>query len=294
MRDPAMHIKLTDFVDVLKAVGLPQPDILALSIFTQAVSYNIKDRYIVTGNAETRKKADKVIRSAKVASMTVERFNRLLDAERRAVGHRFITPIRRGTSAFTLLKEIALMACDFCNELGIDDIDDGCKTYIKLGLMFMKQGSMYGLNKFKYYDTKIYTLYESYDMITNDPNPKRTRAYHDMYVNLLAEYAAIERDLTQPADYVCFVYARLEGDKVKANIEDWLRAQFEELGKAFNSIPNPRQLFSEWALKRYYNYVGTSNKNLDEETEITLAYTNPTNDFERKYAEKLRLKNAEK
>jgi len=66
--------------------------------------------------------------------MTVQQFNRLLDAERRTIGHRHITPIRPNSPTYLLLKEVALMACDFSNSVGIENIDEGCKIYIKLGL----------------------------------------------------------------------------------------------------------------------------------------------------------------
>lgn len=287
MRNPAMHISLTDFKTVLTNVGLSED--YAMSIFSQAVPYNIKNRYEIVGNAVVRAKAAKAIKAASPTDITPTQFNRLLTAQRIEIGHKHITPIRQGGRDFMLLKEITQMACDFCHACGFESIHDGCKAYIHLGLEKMRYANMYGLSKFKYYDAAIYKAYESYDMIQNDPKPNRTRKFHDCYAMLLMEYAAIERDLRSNCeDYVCFVYARLEADKVGADVEDWLRAQFEELNRIANVIPSPNQLFSENALKRYYSYF----KSFKDEDKVTLDYDAPKSEFEKKYAEKLREKHS--
>lgn len=291
MRDPVMHIKLTDFTNILANHGFDNPKKLAMRIFQQAVPFNIKDRYLVKTNTKAVIKVNKEVKASRTASMTVQQFNRLLDAERRTIGHRHITPIRPNSPTYLLLKEVALMACDFSNSVGIENIDEGCKIYIQLGLEKMKYSNAYGLNKFKYYDNSIYSTYESYEMIHNDPESVRTKEVHDIYATLLAEYAGIQRKFEKPEEYVCFLYCRLELDRIQADIEDWLRAQFEELGRAFDSIPNPNQLFSDNALKRYYQYFKTPKA---EQEEFINVPTSSVSDFTKRYEEKLRTKNAAK
>lgn len=292
MRDPAIHIKLTDFITVLGNVGLKDADNLAYRIFAQAVPFSVKTRYIIAGNARVRTKAAKAIAVARNGEISVEKFNRILTAQRLDIGHKHITPIRKSTRDYTTLQEVAKMACEFCANCGIESIVEGCKAYIHLGLEKMKYSNQYALNKFKFYDAEIYKAYESFDMIDSDPKPNRTRKFHDCYAALLLEYADIERDLKNPEDYVCFVYARLEADRVGADIEDWLRAQFEELNRTVSAVPSPNQLFSANALKRYYNYFKSSGGKKTED-KVTLDWDAPKSEFEKKYAERLREKYGE-
>ncbi len=295
MRDPAVHIKLSSLVTVLGKAQVAKPTETAMRILRLSVPFTIRDRVTVTGDAKTRKRASRVIAANKKTEITVERFNLLLTSCRTAIGHKSISPIRKGSNDYITLKEVMMLACEFTVSCEIESVEEGCKTYIQLGLELMKYSNQYGLNKFKYYDKNIYTAYESLDMVAHDPKPKRTRKFHDIYVQLLAEYAGIERDLLKPEDYVCFLYARLEADRAGAGIEEWLRSQFEEIGRMFSGIPNPNQLFSVNALKRYYSYVRVVNKkeNNSDEDKVTLDWDVPKSDFERKYAEKIRTKNRE-
>lgn len=290
-KDPAMFIRLSDFTDILANNGFASPKKLAMRIFTQAVPLNIKNRYRVEGDAKTREKAHKVIKSAKTEDMTVQRFNRILDAERRKVGHRHITQIQQGSKDYQLLKDVAILAVNFAHEAGIANVDEGCQMYIQLGLEKMKRHSQYALGKFKYYDHEIYRMYESYDTVASDPEPELTKEVYDAYTRLLAEYAGFGREFSSAEDYVCFIFARIEAQKVGADMEDWVRAQFEELGRMYDSIPNPNQLFSEAALRRYYSYFRTPKS---KQEEIIVSTRTSGDDFTRKYEEKLKQLYSEK
>lgn len=287
MRDPAMHIRLSDFVGILSSNGIPNPQQLALRIFEQAVPLNIRGRYHISGDAKTQRQLKKAVTSSNSSNMTVEKFNRILDAERRTAGHRHLSPIRKGTTNWTMLKDVAVMAIEFSESVGIANVDEGCKLYIQVGLELMKKSNQYALGKFKYYDDKIYKLYESYDLIATDPNPERTKEFADTYAVILMETAGISRDLSKPQDYVCFLLAREEADKVKADADDWIRAQFEEIDKAFGSLPNPNQLFSEWATKRYYQYLQIPKAQQGEELVITSRNTSK-DDFMSAYEAKVK------
>lgn len=292
-RDPAMYIRLSDFTDILASNGIKNPQALAMRIFTQAVPKNIKNRYVVTGDKPTREKANKIIQAASTSDMTVQRFNRILDAERRKAGHRHLHPIRKGDSNYLQLREIAHMAVEFCHSVGIVNLDEGCAMYIQIGLEKMKRGSQYALGKFKYYDAAIYQLYESYDTIANDPEKSITKQAHDLYVHMLAEYAGIGRDdLQQPVNYVCFIFCRLEAERLQADLEQFIEAQFEMLSKSFEAIPNPSQLFGDWAVKRYYEYVNKPKPKGDDI--VVFKYHDSRDDFMAKYESNLRDKFAKK
>lgn len=289
-KDPSMHIRLSHFTDILASHGIDNPKKLAMRIFAQAIPYNIHNRHSVEGDAATKKKVMKLVATVSVEEMTVQRFNRLLDAERRKAGHRHISMIRKPSNEWNMLKEIANMAVDFCEGVGIDNISEGCATYLQIGLSMMNKSHQYALGKFKYYDAKIYQLYESLDLIATDPAAARTKEFSNVYANLLMEYASISRDLSKPQDYICFLLAREEADRVQADVEDWIRAQFEEINKAFGSVAEIRQLFGDWAVRRYYSYFQTPKQEQDEIIRSTPKQTGDT--FAAKYAKKVaELKN---
>jgi len=292
MRNPTIHITLSTLTDVLGKMGSKNPDKVALRIFTLAHPFNIKDRYLVSSTADVRKKVLRSVATAKQTSMTVQRFNFILTTCRMEVGHRHITPIREGGRDMNMLKEICQIACEFCANTNIANIEEGCKTFIQLGLHKMKHSNTYGLNKFKYYENDIYRMYESAEMVSNDPKPRRTRRFYTIYQTLLAEYAGIDRDYSDIEYYVCFVCARLEAERVKADPEDWLRAQFEELVKWVDAIPTPNQLFSDNALKRYNSYCKSIKKAVVPAEDV-IDWDKSKNSFEQLYAEKIRGKYAE-
>ncbi len=289
-RDPCMHVRLSDFVDILSCNGIDNPQSFAERIFQQALPVGIKDRWNLEADQKTKDKLAKVIAASKRSAVTVQQFNRILDRERRAIGHLHMKPIVKGTPNYLILMEVANLAADFCQQCGFESMDEGCKTYVQLGLAKMRRHSSYAIGKFKYYDTAIYQAYESHDMLANDPGPQRTKAFHDMYMLLVAEYAGISPDLTKKEDYVSFLYARLEADSIQADCEDWLRAQFELLGKWYNAVPNVNQLFGEGAVKRYWQYFRVPQVQQDD----LIVRWDTSSSFESRYQEKLREKYADK
>jgi hypothetical protein len=286
MRNPAMHIRYTDFIKVLNSVGIPKPNSTALAIFKAAVPFNIRDRYVVNGNADTQRKANRVITASKASSITVPKFHMILNSERAKVGHKYFQPILQSSPNYLMLKEVCQLAVTFATQCGFDDIYEGCRVYVYLGLDRMKRN--YGLNRFKTYDSYIYQQYEFYDLITNDVDKERSKEVCNTYIKLLIEYAGIERDdFDKPENFVNFVYTREVIDREQANIEDWIRAQFVEFSKYPNSpIPSPNQLCTDKSVDRYYTYM--TQENLSSGDDVIWAA--PSNDFEQKYQEALKLK----
>lgn len=293
MRNPCIHIRLSHLVKVLKDLGYKDCENKAEQILIKAVPYSIESRYQVTGNARINEQVKRVVSAARNNEITVASFNVLLSTARRAAGHKHFREITQADKQdFAMLRDISALAVDFAKICGFEDYVEGCKVYLTLGLEIMgKKSSQYGLNKFKSYDSKIYQAYEARAAIYEDDDVAGTRQMCDLYMLLLAEYAGISRDdLTEPNNYTSFLQARLEADKVEANYEDWLRAQFEEMGRMFDTVPELNQIYTEGAVKRYYAYIAGGSRKATLESEV-ITPKQTEDEFMKKYNERLKSKN---
>lgn len=293
MRNPTIHIRMSHFVKILKDIGIKQPQAVAEQIFTKAVPYSILSRYQVPVSAQGKQKIGKVLAAARNDEITVTAFNRILSHARKDAGHLYFKEIRQDDKIeYPQLKDVAALAVDFCQHCNLTDVHDGCRVYLTLGLELMgNKRNQYNLGKFKTYDSRIYAAYESLKSISEDEDAVGTRHMHDLYTLLLMEYAAISRDdLLRPENYYLFILTRDEADKVDANYEDWLRAQFEEMGRMYDKVPELTQLYTAAAVKRYYSYIAEGSRKATLVDEV-IRPKQQEDDFMTKYNEKLKSKN---
>lgn len=261
MRDPSLHIKKSDLIDILnlipydsKMTGKKLGDI----IFTEAQPFQLRSRYLdlLRVNKPTR---GKLVRSMEadndVPHKTVEKFNKLLLATRSKQGNSFtvIKPILKGDKQYTQLKEVAKLAFEFCGRFEIDNISDGMIEYIEIGLKLMRK---YSLNRFKYYDPKIVEVFEAKIVVVSDEHKQGTMEIYEHWKAGLYEYAELIETIDIHSDwskYAHFVFARVQADELKANYQDWIYAQYE--GLAFlDVIPELTQFFGENAENRWRKY----------------------------------------
>lgn len=290
-RDPSLHIVYTDLKRLLREIGVADSDNVAEQLMRKAVPFSVKERYLVKGDYTVRKKANKLIEASKGRVITVEKFNQLLVSSRLNEGHMAITTIRKGDSQYATLVEVSQLCSDFCTAFDFSDINEGARIYINLGMKFMKYGSQFAISKFKYYNAKINSYYESAVVIKTDPKPMETEEVYEIWKKLLLEYAALDRELIAPEDYVKMVFTRTEADLAGATYRNWLTAQFDILSN-IDVVPNLNQLFGDNALKRYWDYMANANKKFVKKKELT--FEEQKDDFITRYRQNLRGRNAEK
>lgn len=283
-RDPAIHITLSNFKMILKSLGLENADTLSNRIFKAAVPYNIKDRYIIAGDAEVRKQARRVVAASASTGVSPERFNRLLTTLRTQAGHRGVVHLRiSDTSNWMLLKEVTQLSNEFAESHGLD-AEEAAGHFIKLGIKLMKR--QYSLGKFKYYREKINSLYIAADMVENDPKHKQTKECYTIWRELMQKYGKFIYDLKDYEQFVIMVYVRMEADAVGASYRDWLAAQFEFF-TVFQTVPTLNQLVTDAALQRYYDYM---TKKRGNKKAIRNDKTDYKSEFDQKYFEAVRHK----
>lgn len=282
-RDPSLHIPYSRLKIILRSLGMENSETIAKRIMQAAVPHNIKDRYIVTGDSETQKKARRLISASTGVEITTERFNRLLTTVRTQQGHRGVTHYKLNDSNWLLLKEIAQLAGEFSKDFSLD-VEEGAKIFILLGLRLMKRS--YGLGKFKYYSEKIRSLYIAADMVENDPEPDETRKVYQVWQRMMKHYGNFSYELKTHDQYVNMVYVRMEAAAVEASYFDWLKAQFEFF-TLFQNVPTLTQLVTDLALQRYYDYMGKKNSGKQV---IKNDNTDYKSEFDRQYFEAVRAK----
>lgn len=257
MRRPAIHITLETLQEILDLSFKSKKEFknteeLALEIFKLAKNKGVRGRYLIQADKPTRQK---IKRTLEAETPLVEKFNRTLHSIRLSLGHKSAS-IYKSSKDYLNLKEIAKLVEEFMEQFKLKNSTEAMNEYIKIGLSMM--GKRYSLNKFKYYHGKILERYEKMECISNDSTPDDTMKMYKYYLSMMTEYSGIEWKADTIEKYVCMVYAKEEADEEKADYEQWIRAQFEQL--AFMEIvPECYQIFGENALIRYSDYV-TKNK----------------------------------
>lgn len=303
MRDPALHITKSDFLIVLTKVlgstklhemkGIEQ---IVDDVYAAAIPYHIKNRYIIKGDTKTIKQMARVIDHRNVASFSVERFNGLLNNLRQLKGARFIQKLNKGSKEWLLLGEILTTADSFVTTFQFEIPEEGYKAFINLGLDLM--GRNYGLNKFKYYASKIHEKYEAVKVLEEDNYPEGTIKFWEAWKVAMSEHAGGSYDIVIPEKMIHMIYGRQEADEAKARYTDWIEAQFDQLA-FMEHIPELSQFYGQNAKLRYDKYQLNKNKNkiqsnnkAEKESEEVYNLPSTMDEDQKEYFRALRAKRA--
>lgn len=256
MRNPSLHVTLSDLTLLLTELGLDNPKQAANKMLTLAHErhYQRRDRVLVTTTAAKGKTLKKVV--AKPNADNTNEFGSILELYRRKLKHKLVQSISPQSKDYNILKEVALLAYQFNCTFSLPK-QIGYQRFIELGITLMR--NKYSLSKFKFYAEKIFAIQETYDLIANDPNPLATDSIAHIYNDNLRKSIGLNLTYTRNdyQEWVNFYYTRLDIETHKANPIDWIVAQFE--GLAFMSaVPELSQLYGDNAYKRYLAYM--SNK----------------------------------
>ena len=186
----------------------------------------------------------------------VQLSNKTLHDVRIDLKHRYVKQILLNDKEYGMLTDIASDAKSF-SELFELDYSEGFTIYIQTGLKLI--GKNYGLNKFKTYKEKIFTINERNFVTNNDDDQDMTFEIANYYyhkcgfkndVDVLAQmWELYGHD---------FVHARLDIVENEANFKTWINAQFEGF-KFLKKLPEPYQLHGQEATKRYLSQRKSNN-----------------------------------
>lgn len=277
-RNPSLHIRKSDLIEILNQIsfkGRVYGYKIADEIFEKAQPYQIKDRYlaVMQAKAKTKKKMSRSMQADEgMPEFQVEKFNGILTSYRqRKNPNAKIRPIRKDSKDYLMLKEVARQAYDFVQHFNITNTDDGYLEYIEIGLGMMRR---YSLNRFKYYDSKIYEHFEDKVTVLTDDNREATLQFYYIWRDVMMEYSGLEELLDIENNYQKFVHivlGRREADKLKADYTDWITAQFEGL-VFLDAVPELSQFYGDGAEKRYERYLRNSIEYDEGKTESIIDY----------------------
>lgn len=272
IRNPSLHIRKTDLIDILNEMSLGRHTGLKLAneIFQRAEKFQIKDRYLqlLETKSTTKKKVERSMKAdSGVPDKLVEKFNLILTTFRQNA-NKFgrIKPIGKDSKDYLMLKEVAKLAHDFVEEFDISPVEDGYKEFIAIGFGMMRK---YALNRYKYYAPKISDIFSDKVRVLMDEDKEATSEFYEVWKKVMIEYTNLE-DYAEVvkddfAKYSCMVLGREEADAAEADYEDWIVAQFEGLS-FLNAVPELTQFYGDGSIQRYERYVKNSSVDFEEES----------------------------
>lgn len=260
MRNPVLHIKLTDLQGIFSQIGISSDLAIKVMEVATTTKKQLKKEYIIsTPTSKIKKKLDK---NKEAESDYTENFNRILSAVQQIKQSKNIPVIFKDSKNYVLLKEIAKAAHDYASSFKFIPIEEGYKKFCEIAMEIM--GKKYKLEKIKYYLPQIYEITECLILIQADINKKGSQEFYLQWKDIALKYSVTPVDLMKQEDFLHIIYARDEADNMKAKYTDWITSQFE--GLSFLSvIPELNQMYGIGAKRRYQKYMQTKGFKKSEE-----------------------------
>ena len=250
IRRPSLTILHSDLLKVVSDLWCNKElDKMTAQQITDEIIFKASDYPLVRSVIVTNKSTSKKIQRA--SSNYVDHFNRVLNAVRQSLGHKFSKLILNTDREYLILCEVAKDAESYCETFAMP-ISEGFIEFCEVGLS--KIGRNYSLNKFKSYKSKIFQHKSKLDAIINDSDPEVTQQIARAYLiacKIIDEEQASRIFKTHQHD---FIYTRELIEINKANYKTWIEAQFSGL-KYLDVVPEPYQLHGEESEKRYFSYL---------------------------------------
>lgn len=259
-RDPAIHIRRSDFLDLCKKAGITFPEDFVGEVMQEAIHINIKNRVSLQAKAVSRKKLEKTIMAEE---HIVESFNKIYDMTLKERNIR-AAQVRKDSRTYLTLKEIAQNAVNFCKMFNFVDLEAGFKMYMVLGLEFIDK--KYNIYRLKGCDDRIINRYASMEKIVDDPDKDGTARMQEAWKQSLFQFHSMEFPVDTSERQADLIYARETADKLKADYQDYMDAQFDRFSY-LNAMPEFYQLYGENAELAYHKYMASQKREYTTEEE---------------------------
>jgi len=253
MRDPSIHIRKSDLIDILKGYGLNEDiHMLTATIMREAHKYSIKNRVFVTTKAKAKKKSD---RSVETDTQRLEQFNRIYMGC--MVSHSIKTmTIGKTSPQYLTFREVCNQAKEFCDLCNVS-YETGMKLYVEIGIKLL--GNKFGIYRLKSQALKILEYYQAKALIASDPDPDGTDDMVTAWTQAVKVFYHTSITLEDDAQRAHFIHAREDADSLKAEPYDWMASQFEKWSY-LNTLPAFTQLYGDNAKLIYKIYITKNHK----------------------------------
>lgn len=252
MRNPSIHITENELANILHTLGVKKSVGLAKDILKMGKKYSLTNRKILATARKDITKAQKVVSSSVEDSMAMAN---LIFRYRRSMKHRGITPIKAGSSQYTVVKTITALANEFYTayEDKFTSKQEAYTKYIEFAGKLMTKN--FNITRIPSLNEKIVQLYEAEWKLLDDKNASTTVLVYNNYMLELVNRLGVVHD--DPKDdpvemaHLSEVAQRCVDNNIR--VRDYVLSQFAGL-EWCNGIPTPAQMVGKNSWKYWQRY----------------------------------------
>lgn len=260
MRDPSIHIKLSDFLLLNGELSLGLENDQVVELFKSARSLSKVNRSTVSLNKKVEAKVQKGVNTLMGDTQMLAD---VIYSTRISMKHLGVTKVKQSDPQWSSLKELVPVINGFCDANQIDR-RKGYIEFVKIGLELAKNTKRSNMNYFGSWALQksgwIIDSWSATQEIRSDKYPDETKQMVDYYISRVAGITGLtprirKEDATL---YVNFIKAREQADEMGLDYETYIDAQFEAL-EFCNGIPQVADLAKEKAYERTIKYLSKHN-----------------------------------
>lgn len=255
-KDPSIHITYSQFLTLIKELGLKVSGPKAKLLFQKARQISLDHRSVVVSNR--KKLTEKLEHRVKATIGDTNLLAQTIYALRIKRKHIGVSKIKQSDSAWTVLKDLTNMVNEFCTQYELPT-KAGFVKFVETGFNLMETSNFKNYSNChnflkKNYD-KIINRYEADQALANDIDPRGTKEIYEAFNRRVIEMSGIYDNYTSnPFHYVNFLKARELADDLGVDYEIFMDAQFYALAFC-HGIPNLEDLHGEKARQRLSQYL---------------------------------------
>ena len=255
-KDPSIHITYSQFLTLIKELGLKVSGPKAKLLFQKARQVSLDHRSVVVSNR--KKLTEKLEHRVKATIGDTNLLVQTIYALRIKRKHIGVSKIKQSDSAWTVLKDLTNMVNEFCTQYELPT-KAGFVKFVETGFNLMETSNFKNYSNChnflkKNYD-KIINRYEADQALANDIDPRGTKEIYEAFNRRVIEMSGIYDNYTSnPFHYVNFLKARELADDLGVDYEIFMDAQFYALAFC-HGIPNLEDLHGEKARQRLSQYL---------------------------------------
>ena len=250
MREPSIHITLSQFEEIIKSLGIREIDVQAF--LKKARPYSVVTRSILKGN---NKKNQQKLNNIQKASMGDASLLADIIYAARIKAHQVgVTKINQGSAEWLTLKNLAHRLQDF-NQLFEYKTREGYIKFVEIGLNKYKNIKGRKLALVRFLDNQYDLILEEQQVlkeIEQDDDPENTLMLYQLFTATVLDKTGISNNYKDNP----------LADKLGVDYETFLEAQFEALA-FFGGIPKLSDLYNEKAQERLTKYISRNGINLN-------------------------------
>lgn len=268
MRNPSIHITLSDFENILEDLDIQ--DFPVKEFFSKARKYSVDTRVINVTNHKTTKQVNQItLASHGDANLVAE----IIYAVRIKLKHRGVRKINEANvREWSLCKKLADICNTFCEDFQLAT-RSGFITYIEIGIKRLKDSknllqrlvSMYENITAQYEAELEIREYQSSGNIKQEVTD-----INNFYVKYIAQYTGIYEDYTStPESYIHLCRLHKLVSSKGWDYKEYIISQFEALSFC-NGIPTLESMYSEKGIERFNKYKFKNKPKPSEESETPI------------------------